>query len=75
MCSSGDRLFPLTMAERRVLSLSATGLVIADVAEELGVSAEEVRARLASAVDKLGARSKLEAVLIAARRGELDLTP
>ena len=75
MRSPGNRLLPLTMGERRVLSLSATGLVVADVAEALGVSAEEVGARLASAVDKLGARSKLEAVLTAARRGELDLTP
>ena len=31
-----------------------------------------VRVWLASAVDKLGARSKLEAVLIAGRTGQLD---
>jgi hypothetical protein len=35
----------------------------------------DVRLWLASAVGKLDARSKLEAVLIASRRGELDPSP
>jgi len=56
-----------------VLTASATGLVVAEVAEVMGLTPDEVRAALASTVTKLGARSKLEAVLIACRRGELDL--
>jgi DNA-binding CsgD family transcriptional regulator len=61
----------LTPDERAVLGLSATGLVTAQVAEALGVSAAVVRARAASAAEKLGGRSKLEAVLLAYRTGQL----
>ena len=41
----------------------------------MGTSSEVVRVWLASAIDKLGARSKLEAVVIAARRGQIGLSP
>ena len=63
----------LTLQERRALELSATGLVVTEVADAMGVPPQAVRDWLASAIDKLGARSKLEAVLIAARRGDLNL--
>ena len=69
-----NRSLPLIMEERRVLSLAARGLSVIDVAEAMGISSEVVRIWLASAMDKLGARSKLEAVIIAARRGEIDLS-
>ena len=75
MSPPGDRSLPLTVEERRALGLSATGLTVTEVAEAMGTSPEVVRLWLASAIEKLGARSKLEAVLIAARRGELDLAP
>ena len=65
----------LTPGERRALSLSACGLLVPEVAEAMCTSPETVRARLASAIATLGARSKLEAVLIAARTGEIDLSP
>ena len=73
MSSPGDRSTGLTEGERRALTLSATGLVVAEVAQAMGTSAGQVRLLLASAISKLGARSKLEAVLIADRRGDLDL--
>jgi DNA-binding NarL/FixJ family response regulator len=60
---------------RRALSLSARGLSIPEVAEAMSVSPDTVRVWLVSAIRKLGARSKLEAVLIATRRGEIDLHP
>jgi two-component system response regulator DesR len=72
MSSSVDRSLPLTVGERRALSLSARGLTVAEVAEAMCDSPSAVQRWLASAIDKLGARSKLEAVLIADRRGELD---
>ena len=75
MSSPGNQSLPLTLQERRALELSATGLAVADVADAMGVSVQTVRAWLASAISKLGARSKLEAVLIAATRGEIDLSP
>lgn len=54
---------------RRVLELSATGLVTTEVAAELDMTVEDVRASLAAAGAELGARSKLEAVIIAIREG------
>ena len=65
---------PLTPRECRALELSATGLVIAEVADAMGVSPQVVREWLASAIAKLGARSKLEAIIIALQRGLIDLS-
>ena len=59
----------LTPAECDVLAVSATGRVVSEVAEVLGHPPETVRRALDSAVNKLGARSKLEAVLLALRAG------
>jgi DNA-binding NarL/FixJ family response regulator len=74
MSSPGNPSLPLTVEERRALSLSARGLSVTDVAEAMGISAAVVSVWLSSAIEKLGARSKLEAVIIAARRGEIDLS-
>jgi two-component system, NarL family, response regulator DesR len=63
---------PMSAEERAALSISATGLSVTDVAGALTVSPDLVREWLASAVEKLRARSKLEAILIADRLGELD---
>ena len=62
----------MSVEERAALSMSATGLSVTEVAGALTVSPDLVRERLATAVEKLQARSKLEAVLIADRLGELD---
>ena len=62
----------LTAKERAALSLAATGLDVTEVAEVLNEAPHTVRGLLASAVRKLGARSKLEAVLIALRTGEIN---
>jgi DNA-binding CsgD family transcriptional regulator len=59
----------LSPQQREVLALSATGLITAEVAAVLRAPVEEIRARLTSAIVELGATSKLEAVLIALRRG------
>jgi len=75
MPSPGDRSPELSAAERRALALSATGLVVTEIAQVMGTSAGRVRMLLASAITKLGARSKLEALVLAARSGEIDLAP
>jgi DNA-binding NarL/FixJ family response regulator len=67
MSSPGHQSLPLTTEERRALSLAARGFSVADVAGAMGTSSAVVSVWLASAIDKLGARSKLEAVIIAAR--------
>jgi DNA-binding NarL/FixJ family response regulator len=63
----------LTPLERAVLAAAATGLSVHEVAEHLGESPETVRHALSSVMTKLGARSKLEAVVIAFRHGLIDL--
>ena len=72
MAVAGDTA-GLTALERDVLAASATGLVVAEVAEALGRSPAAVRSSLASAVVKLGARSKIEALVIALRRGLIEI--
>ena len=72
MLSPDGRHPRLTPQERAVLSASATGLVVDEVAELLGYSSEETRQLIRSAISKLGARSKLEAVVIALREGLID---
>ena len=52
----------LTELEHRVLRLSATGLLT-----------DEVREHIRAAMATLGARSKLEAVVLALRLGLIDL--
>ena len=70
---SNGRSTLLSPAERRALSLSGTGLVVSDVAAIMGVPPDLVRTWLGSAVQKLRARSKLEAVILAVRTGQIDL--
>jgi len=74
MSAVAGPIYSLTTDERTALSLSATGLAVAEVADVLGVSSDVVRERLGSAIRHLGARSKLEAVVIAARRGYYSAT-
>ena len=63
----------LTELEHRVLRLSATGLLADEVADRLGISPDEVRVHIGRAMAALGARSKLEAVLVALRLGVITL--
>ena len=65
----------LTAEERAALSIAATGLDVSEVARAMHTPPALVRQWLAAAVGKLGARSKLEAVLVADRLGLLDPWP
>ena len=69
----GEAVVPLTCLEREVLAISAIGQSVAEVAAFLSQPTGEVRAALGTAIVKLGARSKLEAVLIAIRAGLIEL--
>ena len=62
----------LTTRERQALSLIADGASTAEVAERLGVAHNTARNHVQRVLEKLGARSKLEAVAIARREGLLD---
>jgi two-component system, NarL family, response regulator DevR len=80
MCSEGERMLSpvsedpwITDEERAVLTASARGLNVQEVADRLGTEPDAVRQSIASAMSKLGACSKLEAVIIALRRGLITL--
>jgi two-component system response regulator DesR len=62
---------PLTEREREVLSVSANGATIEDVARKLYLSEGTVRNYLSSAIKKLGARNRMEAARLAERQGWL----
>jgi DNA-binding NarL/FixJ family response regulator len=62
----------LTARERQTLGLLADGASTAEVAEGLGVAVNTARNHVQRVLEKLGARSKLEAVAIARREGMLD---
>jgi two-component system response regulator DesR len=62
---------PLTDREREVLSASANGATIEDIAAKLYLSEGTVRNYLSTAIKKLGARNRVEAARLAERRGWL----
>jgi two-component system, NarL family, nitrate/nitrite response regulator NarL len=63
----------LTLRERQVLDLVATGLSNRAIGEALGVSEHTVKFHVRSLLDKLGADTRADAVARAARRGLLTL--
>jgi two-component system response regulator DesR len=67
--SEGDN--PLTQREREVLSSAADGATISDIARRLDLSEGTVRNHLSMAIQKLGARNRVEAARLAERRGWL----
>ena len=64
---------PLTEREREVLDLLPTQLSLDEIAEALSVSVNTVRSHVRSVHDKLGVRSRAEAVLAAAHSGLLGV--
>jgi DNA-binding NarL/FixJ family response regulator len=67
----GDVQPILDPLEQRVLELGAEGLSSAEIAARLGVPIEAVQVSLEATLMKLGARSKLEALMIAMRDGHI----
>ncbi len=64
---------PLTAMALRVLRVSAMGLKADEVAEHLDLDPAEVRQYLREVTFALGARSKLEAIVLAGRSRPIDL--
>lgn len=62
---------PLSGREREVLGLLAEGLSGAAIAERLVLSPETVRTHVRNAMDKLGASTRSQAVVVALERGEI----
>jgi two-component system response regulator DesR len=63
---------PLTPREREVLRVSLDGASIADIAAQLFLSEGTVRNHLSIAIQKMGARNRIEAARLAEERGWLD---
>lgn len=62
----------LTAREREALLLLAEGASTEEMGERMGVARNTVRNHVQRVLEKLGARSKLEAVVIARRDGLID---
>ena len=62
----------LTARERAVLRMLASGAAAAEAADRLGISRHTLRSHLKNAMAKLGARSKLQAIMIGLREGVLE---
>jgi two-component system response regulator DesR len=62
---------PLTPRERQVLAAAIDGATVADLAERLFLSEGTVRNHLSVAIQKLGARTRVEAARLAEQKGWL----
>jgi DNA-binding NarL/FixJ family response regulator len=62
---------PLTMRESEILRSIASGMSNKVIASELNIALGTVKAHARAILDKLGARSRTQAIVIAAQRGQL----
>jgi PAS domain S-box-containing protein len=67
----GRRTGTLTMREQESLRLVAMGMTTGAAAERLGISPETVRTHVRNAMNKLGARTRAQAIAVALREGEI----
>jgi DNA-binding NarL/FixJ family response regulator len=63
----------LTVREREVLERLAEGQSMEDIAAELVLSIQTIRTHVRNAMAKLGTRTRAHAIVVALRRGELEL--
>lgn len=66
---------PLTQRECDVLALVAAGHTDSEIGEQLDIGKQSVSDAMSRIQDKLGARSRPQAVAIAVVRGQLVLVP
>ncbi|NMO15710.1 response regulator transcription factor [Pyxidicoccus fallax] len=63
----------LTVRERDVLALVAVGNANKEVAARMGISEETVKTHMKNVLTKLGARDRTHAVVVALKRGIIDI--
>ena len=66
-----ERIGVLSPREREVLDLLAKGLTGEEAATQLSLSPETIRTHVRNAMDKLEAHTRVHAVAIALRQGEI----
>lgn len=62
---------PLTSREREVLTVALSGASLADIAAQISLSEGTVRNHLSIAIQKVGARNRMEAARLAEQKGWL----
>jgi DNA-binding NarL/FixJ family response regulator len=62
----------LTPREREVFQLLARGKGTTEIAAELFISAETVRSHVQNGISRLGAKTRIEAISIAIKRGDVS---
>lgn len=70
---SQDRRVPLTAREREVLAWTASGKSAWEIGEILGIGKRTIDEHAQTAVQKLGAANKIQAVVFAIRDGLIDI--
>lgn len=73
--STPDRTAKLSERELEVLTVLARGANSAKAARHFGISLNTLRTHIRNLLVKMGARSQLEAVVIALREGRISLDP
>lgn len=68
-----ESTYTLTAREHEVLQAMADGLTVTATAEQMAIAVDTVRTHIRNGMGKLGARSRLEAVLIGLRAGIIEL--
>ncbi len=63
----------LTKREQETLALVARGLTNPQIADRLSISVSTVNFHVHNVLDKLGAKTRTEAVVLAAREGLIDV--
>ena len=71
--AAAERPRLLTAREAEIFELLARGLSGAQIAERLVLSPETVRTHVQNGVERLGARTRVQAVAMALSRGEIEL--
>lgn len=64
MAQAAQRIGELTMQQRKVLQMAATGLLNKQIAHELGTSEATIKAHMTAILRKLGATNRTQAVSI-----------
>lgn len=70
--TASDELVTITLRERQVMSLSASGMTSSEIAHELGLAERTVNQHVTNATEKLGTRNRVHTIAELLRRKLID---